>query len=293
MSVIQGGDIYDSLRAGGIVRAPDARVFLVDPSDSGFTLSDAIGECIADQGDVIAVLPGSHSVASQVVFNKRGITVIGVGFGHPDPARGESFMVNPASGFADDYVAKFLDPCRVIGLGFAGRDTSKGNILIDSEGGGGFNGGFISFEHCRFPCWYGAMDALVRMQGGSLNSFEGCTFDGLFVGVGTAGIQVEASTGGVTADFLRVRNCEFSGMGSGKHAIVHKSGDDPPNDVLYEHNFLLPGFTNGEEGKFLDNNNVASSGLIIDNYVNAADKASAFENLSTSVIGFANNHYDE
>ena len=293
MGIIQSGEIIESLPAIGVVKAPDAQVFVVDPSDGAGALQDAIDDCIADQGDIIVVLQGNHAVTSQVEFNKRGIIVVGAGFGHPHEAHGESFLVNADSGLSSGAVAKITDPCRIINLGFAGRDTTAESLVIDSEGAGGFNGGFASLEGCRFPCTYGAMDVLIRIKGGSLNYIRRCTFDGLFVGVGTAGIQVEASTGGVTADFLRVIENEFSGMGSGKHAIVHKAADDPPNDVWYHRNALLPGFSEAE-GKFLDNNNVASSGLVTENYVaTLANQGAAMENLTNSNIGFGGNIYSE
>lgn len=295
-------DLIDSLGVG-IMRYVGS-LYYVDPSngsdsnggqspdDAYATLQTAIDACTADNGDVIVVKPGNHGVTSTVTFDCSGITVVAAQLGLPAEEQGEKFTVNAAASLDDAPVGIITAPTRIIGLGFAGRDTTQESLLIDCEEAGGFSGGFSSLEYCRFSCWYGAMDAGLRTIGGAVNKVIGCSFDGIFAGFGTAAIIMENDTGGFAASYTEVKNCVFQGVGSGKHAIQHATGSVPVG-VFYGHNRLVGGFL-GNYGKFLDNNNVASTGLIADNWLAPlANQGAAFENMTNSSIGFADNHYEE
>lgn len=294
MAEIQTGNIIEALPNAGVVKAPDARVFVVDPSDSSFTIQDAIDECIDDLGDVIVCMPGSHGEDATIACNKKGITILSAAFGHPNDYKGESFMLRTDSDTATVPGVTVTAPCRIIGMGITGRDITKESLLIDCEEAGGFNGGFNSFEHCRFPAWYGAMDVLVRIVGGAINVFDQCSFDGLFGGVATAGIQLEGDTGGIDNTFTRVTRCSFYGMGASKPAIKIKSGD-VALALLVAHNYLLPGFTAANQGVLIDFNSAAATGMAADNWVAPlANQAAAFLNTgSLANFGFADNHYEE
>lgn len=279
------------------------RIFFVDPSNGNdsadgqdperplATLNAAIGLCTADQGDFIIVFPGNHSATAQVVFDVRGITVSAVEFGGPDEEAAESFLVNADSTLDSGAVAKILDPCTIIGLAFGSRDLTAENLLIDCEAAGGFNGGFNLLANCRFSVYYGAVTYGVRMIGGSLNKLVGCSFDGLFGGYGTGAIGLENDDGGITPAYTEVRDCRFQGVGASKHAIVHDASSTPLG-VIYKGNIMAGGFL-GNVGAFLDNNNVASEGIVCDNWLPLADLATAFENLTNSNLVFVGNHYDE
>lgn len=271
-----------------INRNPTSNLFTADPTIAG-SLQTAIDACVSQNGDVIVVGPGTMNVTEPVLFNKRGITVLAADLGMAE--QGERFTVSADEAYTDGPVGIVSAFCRIVGLGFAGRSLTEESLLIDCGEAGGFAGGFTSLERCRFSVWYGAIDAGIRMKGGDLNQILGCTFSGLFGGFGTAAIVGE-NTGAFAPVQTRVENCRFSGLGSGKHAIVHAVGSVPVG-VIYKGNTMDGGFT-GDIGKFLDNNNVASSGLIADNWLGGlANKAAAFENLTNSTLKFAGNHYEE
>lgn len=275
----------------------DGQVFFVDPGNGSdgndgksperafAGLATAIGQCVANRGDVIFRLPGTETISSPITFNKQGITVMAVAYGHPNAVRGESFMTynNSATGLS---AAKILDPCRLVGLGFAASDVSEEALLIDCEEQGGFNGGFNSIEYCRFPLWNGSLACSIRMIGGANNRVTGCVFDGLFVGWATAAIMLQGDTGGFTSFYPRVLGCHFERLGSGKAAIEHVAGS-APDEVLYAHNYL------GSEGVFLNNNSEAADGLACDNWLGLANQAAAFTNMTNSNIKLVDNHYNE
>lgn len=263
-----------------------------DPRNAKATLQAAIDLTEDDRGDIIVVFPGAHSVTTQVNFNKRGITVVASNFGSPAEEAAESFTVNAASSLTSGGPAKITAPVRIIGLGFASRDLTAEGLLIDCEESGGFSGGFNELINCRFSVWYGAVDYGIRMIGGAINKVRHCSFDGLFGGFDIGAIGLQNDTGGITPAYTEVDHCVFQGVGSGKHAIVHAVGSTPVG-VFYGHNRLLSGFL-GNEGKLLDNNNVASTGMCADNWVAPlANQGAAFENMTNSEIGFADNHYEE
>ena len=272
---------------------PDGSSFPeVDGVVSFATLQEAVDQCVDWRGDKIFVAPGNHSVVAAVQFNKAGIGVFAAEMGLPDPVMGERFTVNAKSTYTNGPAGIITKPCKIVGLGFAGRDLTKESLLIDCQEAGGWSGGFISLEYVRFSVWYGAIACGLRTIGGALNHLKRCSFDGLFGGFGTGAIIMENDVGGFAPAYTRVEESYFSGVGTGKHAIVHKAGSVPVG-VLYKGNMMEGGYS-GNIGKFLDNNNVVSSGMIADNWLGGmANKAAAFENLTNSNLKFAGNHYDE
>lgn len=280
---------------GAIARAvgknPNAQVFEVSPSATA--LQAAIDAAVADNGDIIIVNPGSHSVTTAVDINKRGITIMASELGLNPEAQGEKFTVNAAAAYTDGPAAIITDPCTIIGLGFAGRDLTKESLLIDCEEAGGFAGGFIHLLNCRFSVWYGAIAAGIRTIGGTLNRIEGCTFDGLFGGFGTAAIIMENDTGGFAPAYTRVIGNYFESVGSAKHAIQFATGAVPVGLLIAE-NYVLPGFTNGSECKLLDNNSVVSDGLVTRNHLGPfANAAAARSNNTNSLLNWSGNYYAE
>lgn len=284
--------------SGAIGQIGDGKVFFVDPGNGsdGFlgetasqakaTMTAALARCEASRGDVIIRLPGTETVTAPVVFDKQGVTVIAAAAGYPEAVKGEAFTTynSSATGLS---AAVINDPCRLIGLGFAASDVSEEALLIDCEEQGGFNGGFVSLEGCRFPIWNGALACSVRTIGGALNHILGCVFDGVFTGWATAAIIMEGDTGGFTAFYPRVIGCRFERLGSSIPAIQFATGS-APDEVLLADNYL------GSEGVFLDNNSEASDGIAVGNYLGvaaAANGGSAVTNTSNMSIKFSGNHY--
>lgn len=277
-------------------------VFYVDPTNGDdtydgtkdlpwATMNTAIGQCTTDGGELIVVKPGNHGVTSTVNFNVRGITVMAAPLGLSSEEQGESFTINADSTYTDGPAATITQPCRIVGIGFAGRQTAGESLLIDCQEAGGYAGGFNELINCRFSCWYGAMTHGVKQIGGAVNKYLGCSFDGLFGGFGTSAIGFYNDTGGFAAAYTKVLRCYFQSIGSGNHAILHATGSVPVNFV-YAHNYLIAGWA--AQGKFLDNNNVAALGQCADNWLAPlATQAAAFENLTNATIGFADNHYEE
>lgn len=293
--------------AGGGGPAPGGKVFFVNassgaenqdvpwfnPTEGAYTdLQSAIDDCVDNRGDVIYVKRGGLEVTSAVNFNKRGLSVIGQRYGMNPTARGEDTTIYAASSYTDGPAAKITKPCYIEGLGFAGRETSGGeSLLIDCDETGGFSGGFAHLRHCRFSAWYGAMDAFIRALGGQLNRIEGCTFDGLFGGVGDAAIVLETDNL-IDPGFYQILGNYFYEMGSGKHALKIGSGDTGVG-LLVAHNYLMAGF-GGNQGKFADLNSTDSYGMFADNWLAPlANQAAAFENIGSYAGGFADNHYEE
>lgn len=252
-------------------------------------LQTAIDRCEDDRGDLIIVNEGNHNVTTSVLFNKRGITVQAARLGLSPGGIGEKFMVNAASSFTSGPTGTILSPCIIRGLGFAGRNISTGeSLLFDGQSAGGFNAGFSLIDNCRFPVWYGAINAGIRFKGGSTNMILNCLFDGLFGGFGAAAIECEVS-GSIDPAYLRIIGCEFHGVGSGIYAIKH---EDKVLSYFYAYNKMLPGFL-GNTGKFLDNDSTSSTGTAANNFFGGfANKSAVADNLDAA-CEFVGNQYDE
>jgi len=270
-------------------------VFYLDPSDGSdtndgssktkavATLAQALSLCTANNGDVIIRMKGTESVTATVTIDVPGVTIIAQDFGTPAYVGGENFTTYNSSATGLSAV-KVLAQCRLIGLGFAASDVSEEALLIDCEEGGGFEGGFVSIENCRFPLWNGNLACSIRTIGGALNHIINCEFDGVFGDYGTAAIIMEGDTGGIVPFYPRVIGCRFMALGAGKHAIKHSAA---AVEVLYAHNVV------GSEGAFLDENSLASDGIVYDNWLGGANQAAMFSNIGSTNIKIVGNHYNE
>lgn len=293
---VGGSPILPGNGALGIIG--DSKTFYVDPGNGSdgnhgetpdkakATMNAAIGLCEASRGDVIVRLPGTETVTSPVEFDVQGITVVSAAYGHPAYVKGESFYTynNSATGLGAAVITK---PCRLLGLGFIAADVSEEALLIDANQAGGFSGGFVSLENCRFGVGGGALACGVRTIAGALNHIVGCSFDGLFTGWAEAAIIMEGDTGGFTSFYPRVIGCRFARNGSGIPAIKFATSS-APDEVILASNIL------GSEGIFLDNNSEVSDGVAVDNYLGvaaAADGGTAVSNTTNMSIKFSGNHY--
>ena len=269
------------------------KLFFVDPVDGSdykngeeinhplLTLEEAYEKCTAGQGDIINCFPGNHNIegATGLVCDKEGVIIQAMDYGHPPMCAGESFTIRNHSSITDSPAVHVTQPTKFIGMGITGRDITQESLFI--EGAGGFDGGFAAFINCRFSAWYGAMDALVRMETNpALVLFQGCSFDGLFSGLGTGAIVGRSF-------YLTILGCDFRSVGDMKYAVVFDT--TAPAEVLIDGNYL--GGCGG--GKFLDNASLASTGIISNNRVGGANKAAMFENLTNSAIKFAGNMYND
>lgn len=256
-------------------------------------LQDAIDAAADNHNDIVFVAPGNHSVTAQITFDCPGLTVVA-----RDPGgsiqRSDAYFVNPASSLSSGPVAKILDSVHIRGLAFATRDVDAACLLIDCEEQGGFNGGGSLLEHCRFAPYYGTNDYGVQMIGGAFNVIKKCNFDGLFGGFDVAAIALDGDAGGVDNTFTRVVKNQFTGVGSGKHAVALLAGTNNVLDLIVHSNHLTSGFVASNQGKLIDFGSLASTGMVSDNYVAPlANQAAMISNGGSYAGGFANNHYEE
>ncbi len=284
--LIAGGSVIESLSALGVLKSSTGRIFLVDPSDSGFTIQDAIDECIASNGDIILLLPGGQEVSTPVLFNKSGITVLAVNHGMSPLVSGESFSIFGDSALNADPAAIISAKCKIFGVGFVSQDAGSSffegaALLIGGAAAGAFG---VHLKNCRFPKWGLANSIGVALAGGEAVTdvlIEGCTFEGVGTAL-AAGIYMQGAIENVVIRRNYFRQCTaavkfwtFAG-GGGPHCFIHE-------------NFV-------EDGLLLDSQGVNATGLIAGNWLETAHGASYDDARSTLVgqgLQFAGNHYAE
>lgn len=286
MGLIHGGSVIEALSNIGIIKGPEARVFSVDPSDSGFTLQDAIDECAAGKGDTILLLPGGNTVTTSVLFNKSGINLIAVNRGLSPLIDGEFHAIIADAAFTDGPAAKITAPCRIIGMGFASRDTgalffSGAACLIGGDGAEGAPPFGVQMKNCRFPKWGLDNRIGLAIEGSTDCLIEECTFEGVG-SVLDVGIYVQGATQNLTIRNNHFRQCtaaiQYGAMvgGNGPHAIIDR------NIV--------------EDGVTLDSQGNTAPTFLTDNYSELAKTSSYDANITTlngQGIQFAGNHYKE
>lgn len=260
-------------------------------------LQAAIDACTDYAGDVILVEQtenGAYGVDEEVTIDCPGITIKAMGIGGVPEAMAENTTFRgTASVYVDGPTATITQPCHIQGIGFTTRNVSSGDkesAGLHIEGTGGFSGGFVWLENCRFSTWYGAQEFGIYQTGGVMTRIERCTFDGLFGGFGTAAIGLDDNGSGTTPDFVHIIENYFSGLGSSIPAVQFIAGG-VANDFLMLHNVNNNGF--GTRGVLLDNNSLAVKGLVGGNWTGQANKAAAFVNLTNTALSFQDNHYDE
>lgn len=69
----------------------------LSPERAKLTLDDTIGDCTANVGDVIVLLPGSHSWSASVAVDVAGITIMGLPSGKGNPSRQRTSVTTSAS----------------------------------------------------------------------------------------------------------------------------------------------------------------------------------------------------
>ena len=248
----------------------------------------AIDACTDNYGDVIIRLPGTETVTTSVLFNKKGIVYkaldVGYGFG-----KGERFVIYGTH--TDGPAATISAPCRIEGIGFCGSQAAGASLLVDGSTGGFSGGNFWELSNCRFSHWGIAKAYCLLNQGGSDGLIEKCMFDG-YTGYTTAAIGLDDSgANGVLA--LRIIDNEFVNIGAGKYCI------QLVDSAVHFRMSRIQGNVNVGSAKFANFNGATGDGftIVCDNYTGAATDTGSYNTavatLQAAGFQFSNNHYDE
>lgn len=279
---------------------PRGKVFWVDPDNDTGAASDsndtnkpkvthplsttqaALDACVAGRGDII-VLMGSETVSTQIDFNVAGVTVIGMTYGANPYEVGEANAAYyAAASLTTVSPIKVSAPTRFVGLEFWGRYTSGGCVVVDGEGGG-FTGGFLSFEYCRFVGW-GTAKYGIEGQAGAYVLVKDCHFDGATSL--TAGIFLD-STESNNPTHWTIEGNRFDDCTSG----IEVDTGATPHNILIKSNVFID-YTDAI--KFVDQ---AGDGLVCDNWFETATDAATYDIAVATAQGngwnFSDNHYSE
>jgi len=165
-------------------RNPTAQLFHVSPGTDA--VQDAIDACVDDNGDVVVVGPGTHTVTETVALNKRGVTLVAAHTGYQPGAQGERFTIRADAGFTDGPVATISRPTSILGLGFWGREAAGASVAMVFGSGGFDSGGWSLLRHCWFPN-HGEIARGLDLASVDRVRVEGCVFDGSNNGALSAG----------------------------------------------------------------------------------------------------------
>ncbi len=280
------GGIIEHIAAIGLLKNKTAQVFVVDPSDSGFTIQDAIDACVAGNGDIIVKTPGGHEVTEAVNFNKSGITLIAAHRGLNPLIQGEFNAIFAAASYTDGPAAIISAPTTIIGIGFASRDTgslffSGAALLVGGAAAGAFG---VHLKYCRFPKWGLDNRIGLALAGGAAISdmlIEECTFEG----VGSnfqAGIYMQGALQNITIRRNYFRQCTAA-------VKLGAIADAVGPHMFYHENFI-------EDGLTLDSQGNTADGLVAGNWGELAAASSYDASVATlqgQGIQFSGNHYSE
>lgn len=284
MGELQTGRLIESIRHN-VPMQPDSRVYVVDPNDSGFTIQNAIDECVAGNGDIILTMPGGISVTSTVLFNKSGIRVMALSMGTRNPIVNGEYHAIWSTTLTADPVAKISQPCYIEGIGFAGADAgavffSGAACLIGGDADASPFG--VYMKNCRFPKWGLDNRIGLAIEGSSDVTIDECGFEG----VGSAlavGIYVQGATQNLT-----IRGCHFRQCTAAVQFGAFAGPDTGPH-LIMDRNIV-------EDGLILDSQGNTANAFLTDNYselVTGSSYDASVATLQGQGIQFAGNHYKE
>ena len=235
------------------------------------------------QGDGIVCVKGGQEVTETVTFDKSSITVVGVNWGGSPLAQGEYFAVYSAASFTDGPAATVTQPCRIMNLGFASRDT--GATFYD--GAAMLIGGLatalpfgVHVVNCRFPKWGLDNRIGIAVEGTTDVLIEHCGFEGVGADF-DSGIYVQGACQNITIRNNQFRDCTY-GIVFGAFA-----GGGP--ECIIQSNVF-------EGSKCLSAGN-AATGIVCDNWMMTATDTGSYNdtvnNLNTLGLQFSDQHYAE
>lgn len=254
-------------------------------SDAKATLNAAIGLCSANNGDIIINMRGTETVTETVEFDVAGISVIPQYYGVNPYVMGEYSALLADASFTDGPVATITQPCTIIGMGFAGRDTEAtffggAACLIGGAAAGAFG---VHLAYCRFPKWGLDNRIGLALAGGAAVSdclIEHCGFEGVGADF-DAGIYMQGACQNITIRDNDFRQCtaavQFGAFaGGGPHIKLHG-------------NWV-------EDGLVLDSQGNTANGMVSGNWSELAAASSYDASVATlqgQGIQFSGNNYSE
>ena len=190
-----------------------------------------------------------------------------------------------AAAFTDGPVATITERCAISGMAFVSRDAGAtfyngAAMKIGDAGALPFG---VHIHRCRFPKWNLTNRLGIGIDGTADTLIEECTFEG--VGAAFAsGIFAQ----GAGLQNLNILNNVFRQC---TYAITHGSmGDGGGPHAIYKGNVV-------EDGKLLNANGHAATGLISDNWLETAVGTASFDvnyaALAAHGLYCSGNHYAE
>jgi hypothetical protein len=227
--------------------------------DSPFaTIDYAIGQCVANRGDIIFVKPGhaeNIGAASAITADIAGVAIVGLGAGSNRPTL--SWTAEAATIVVSAANVSFLN-CRFVS-NFADITT----LFSVSGAGDG-----LSFENCLFTdtsTILNALDFITLATGADDLSLIGCKVIG-------KSASNDSFITGVAHDQIRIDGCQiqFDVAQTAVVGLVETSGN--ATNVWVKDSFFR---SNVDGALFLDFNGGANSGGVTNCYFSSLDTAGA------------------
>jgi hypothetical protein len=248
------------------------------------TIDYAIGQCTANRGDIIMVMPGhaeTVDAATDIVMDVAGISIIGLGAGSKRPtltfsvAATANIPITAANMTVKNilFVANFADVASV----FTATGT---NTPTD-----------FTVEDCEFRDTSSILNFLTVVTGnataGSMNGFT-------FLNNRVLGLGTTAATTAVKMAAAQVRQvykgnfCNYPALND--TAALAAFGANNQTALLMDGNNVVRPSTSTTGGSLFSGGSTASSGYVINNYSWHLDNSAALLAPTGTALGFQNNY---
>ena len=285
------GDVFwvspaDSYTVGGNTYPASDDNDGLSPERALRTPAEAISNARADNGDVIMMLPGTHTSASQVALSKAGLTFIGA---HPVTRIAPQIRtyalgtkVNWTSTFAGTAVANTAADCAFVGINMIPL-TARTFMSMIATPRNAFIGCAVTLSAAASTSTKGIV---FSGAAGANCSFVDCVFlDSVATSAQGPAIDLTAA-----ADFL-IEGCDFLCTGtSSAWAVAIQCGAGTSG--IFRGNFI------GSQGAGTITIGVDGTGVAVANAVNVINNrygvspgAGAFKNFATTEAPLVENYY--
>jgi hypothetical protein len=249
------------------------------------TLDYAIDQCLSGRGDVIMVKPGytqTITLATEILFDKAGIAIVGLGAGtlRPTITYGTNATANIPISAANMSIQNFLFVSNVANV--TSLMTVSGTALATD----------FTVEHCEFRDTSATSDTItILTDNATAQSLQGLYFaNNRIQWLGTTAATTAITLTNAAHSRVQIVDNWFVMAALDNTACVVALGSNVMLQLEIARNIIYrPSTDTATGGMILTGTGAAQTGLVYDNYIKSLDVAGMIVADVSTALGFINN----
>ncbi len=251
------------------------------------TIDYAVGRCLANRGDIIAVMPGhaeTIAVAAGIAMDVAGIAIVGLGAGAKRPTLSFSAAASTVTVAANNMAIQNFLFLGTMATGFTTTAFSNANAVVATH---------FTIEGCEFRDSSATLGFIACFTGGTTaNQTDGLAFinNKVFRNLTTPPAANTAVVIGAAIDRLDFSDNFISNKAANNNiALGFDLGSNAAQNLRAKGNRTYSLNTGTTAGELFSGGSTTSSGLVYDNYSWHLAATGLLGPVSTK-LGFAQNY---